>query len=120
MAAKNASSLPLKKIFGSFQQRSSNSDTTSSKQSTGVVTRNMARAAAATVTKRAVAITSLRSTDNADSNMYDEVGKVPFVDPLNGKSIQEFKAKPQSPFFEVEDYYSSDSSASSPRKAALP
>ena len=87
MATRNTASLPLKKKSGSFHKRSSNSDTTSSKQSTGVVTRNMAKAAAATVTKRAVAIASMHSTDNADSNMHDKVGKVPSVDPLKGKSI---------------------------------
>jgi len=64
----------------------------------------MAKAAAATVTKTAVAIASLDSTDNTDSNMHDGVGKVPFVDPLKGKSIQEMKTKHRSPFFEAEDY----------------
>jgi len=103
----------------SFQQRSSNSDTTFSKQSIEVGIRNMARVAAAVIIKRAVVIASLHSTDNVDSNGHDEVGKIPFVDPLKGKSIQEWKMKHQSPFFEVEDYYSSDFSASSPRKAAL-
>ena len=87
MAIRNAASLPLKKKSGSFQRRSSNSDTTSCKQSTGVVTRNMAKAAAATVTKRAVAVACLHSTDNADSNTHDEIGEVPSVDPLKGKSI---------------------------------
>jgi len=74
----------------------------------------MATAAIVTVTKRAVGITTLHSTDNGDSNVHDGA-----VDPLKGKSIKEFKTKHQSLFFEVEDYYSSDSSASSPRKAAL-
>jgi len=120
MATRNVASLPLKKKSGSFQQRSSNSDTTSSKQSTGVVTRNMAKAAATTATKRAVAIASLHLIDNAVSNMHDGIGEVPLVDPLKGKSIQEMKMKHQSPFFEVEGYYSSDSSASSPRRATIP
>ena len=104
MATRSVASLPLKKKFRSFQQRHSNSNTTSSKQSSGVVIKNMARAAVAIVTKRAVAIVSLHSTDNADSNVHDGVGKVPFVDPLKGKSIQEMKTKHRSPFFEAEDY----------------
>ena len=116
MATRNAASIPLKKKSGSFQQISSNSDTTSSKQSTGVVTRNMARVVTVTVTKRAVAIASSHSTENAD---HDGVGKISSVDPFKGKSIQELKTKHQFLFFEVEDYYSSDSSASSPGKAAL-
>jgi len=76
----------------------------------------MARATATAVTKRAVAITSLHSTDNANSNVHDRVSKIPFVDPLKRKSIQELKTKHQSLFFEVEDYYNSDSSASSQEK----
>jgi len=87
MATRNAASLALKKKSVSFQQRSSNHDTTSSKQSTRVVIRNMARAAAAIVTKKAVAIASLHSTNNAHSNVHDGVDKVPSVDPLKEKSI---------------------------------
>ena len=80
-----------------------------------MVTRNITRAATATVTKRAVVIASLHSTDNADSNVHDGA-----IDPFKGKSIHELKTKHQSPFFEVEYYYSSDSSMSSLRKASLP
>ena len=81
-----------------------------------MVTRNIAKVAATAVTKRAVAIASLHSTENANSNVYDGVGKVPSIDPLKGKSIQELKL---SPFFEVEDYNNSKSSPSSTRKATL-
>jgi len=119
MATRSGASLPLKKKFESFQQRSSNSDTTSSKQSTGVVIRNMARAATGTVTKRMIAIVSSHFTNNANSNVHDGVGKILSIDPLKGKSIQEVKTKHQSPFFEVEDHYNNNSSTSSPRKAAL-
>jgi len=116
MATRSAASLPLKKKFGSFQQRSSNSNTTSSKQSIGVAIRNMARAAAVIAIKRAVAIASLHLTDNADSNVYDRPVKFCLLTLSGGK----LKTKHQSPFFKVEDFYSSDSSASSPRKAGLP
>jgi len=51
--------------------------------------------------------------------MHDRVGKALFVDPLKGKSTSKLKMKQQSPFFEVEDYYSSDSSALSLKKMVL-
>jgi len=80
----------------------------------------MARAAAATGTKRTVAVASLHSSDETDSNMNDRVGKSLLVDPLKGKSTSMLKIKQQSPFFWVEDYYSSDSSASLPKKVVFP
>ena len=111
MATRSVASSQLKEKSGSLQQRSTNSDTISSNQSTGVVTRSMARAVATIGTKRAVAIASLPSTGNTDSNMNDGVSKSLFVDPLKGKATSTLKMKQQSPFFRVEDYYSSDSSA---------
>ena len=82
---------------------------------------SMARAAAATSTKRIVAVVSLHSTDNTDSNMNDEVSKSLFVNPLKGKVTSILKMKQQSPFFGGgEDYYSSDSHASPPKKVVFP
>jgi len=118
MATRSIASSQLKKKSGSLQQRSTNSDIVSSNQSTGVVTRSMARAVATTGTKRAVAVASLPSTNNTDSNMNDGVGKSLSVNPLNGKATSTLKM--QSPFFGVEDYYSSDSSASPPKEVVLP
>jgi len=51
--------------------------------------------------------------------VHDGIGKISSVHPLKRKSTQELKTKCQSLFFEVEDYYSSDFSSSSLRKAAL-
>ena len=93
MAIGSVASSQLKKKSGSLQRRSTNSDTISSNQSTGVVTRSMARAAAATGTKRTVAVVSLHSTDNTDSNMNDGVGKSLLVDPLKGKNGSTLKMK---------------------------
>jgi len=84
-----------------------------------VVTRSTARATAATGTKRTVVVASLHSTDNTDSNMNDGVGKSLPVDPLKGKATSTLKMKQLSPFFGVEDYYSSDSSASLPKKVVF-
>jgi len=58
-----------------------------------MVTRTMARAATATVTKRTVAIASLHSIDDTYSNAYDRVGKSLSVAPLKGKSTQKLKMK---------------------------
>ena len=80
----------------------------------------MARAAAATVTKRTVVVAYLHSTHDTDSNMHDEVGRTLFVVPLKGKSNPKLKMKQQSPFLEVEEYYSSNSSASSSKKVVFP
>jgi len=80
----------------------------------------MGRAVAATGTKRTVAVTSLHSTNDTDSNMNDGVGKSLLVDPLKGKSTLTLKIKQQSPFLGVEDYYSSDSSTSLPNKVVFP
>ena len=107
------------KKIGSLQVRSTNSDTISSNQSTGVTARSIARAAVATVTKRTAVVASLHSTNDIDSNIHDGVGKILSVDPLKGKSALKLKMKQQSPFFEVEDYYSNDSSASSPKKVVF-
>ena len=120
MATRSIASSQLKKKSGSLQQRSTNSDIVSSNQSTGVVKRSMARAITTTGTKRAVVVASLPPADNTNSNMNDGVGKSPSVDPLKGKATSTLKMKQQSPFFEVEDYYSSDSSASPPKKVVLP
>ena len=79
----------------------------------------MARVVATIDTKRAVAIASLPSTHNTDSNINDGVGKSLSVDPLKGKATSTLKMKQQSSFFGVEDYYSSDSSASPPKKVVL-
>jgi len=93
MATRSVASSELKKKSGSLQQRSTNSDTVSSNQSTGVVTRSMARAIATTGIKRAVAVASLPSTHNTDSNMNDGVGKSLSVDPLKGKATSTLKMK---------------------------
>ena len=45
----------------------------------------MARDVVVTITKRTVAVASLHSTSNTDSNVHDGVGKSLFVDPLKGK-----------------------------------
>jgi len=118
MATRSVASLQLKKKSGSLQQRSTNSDIVSSNQSTGVVTRSMARVVATTGTKRAVVVASLPSTDNTDSNMNDGVGKSLSVNPVKGKATSTLKM--QSPSFGVEDYYNSDSSASPPKEVVLP
>ena len=107
------------KKFESFHHRSTNSHTVSSKQSTGLVTRSMTEVATTTITKRIVVTASLQSCNNTDSNMHDRVSKIPFVEFLNGKFVLKLKVKPQSPFFEVEDYYSSDSIAPSLRKTVF-
>jgi len=88
MATVSVASSPMKKKSGSLQRRSTNSDTVSSNQSTAVVTRSMARAAAATGIKRTVVIASLHSTDNTDSNMNDRVSKSLLVDPLKENPLQ--------------------------------
>ena len=119
MATGVVASSPLKKKSGSLQQRSTNSNTISGNQSTRVVTRSMAKAAAATATKRTVAVASLHS-DNTGSNINDGVGKSLLVDPLKEKSTSTLKMKQQSPFLEVEDYYSNDSPASPPNKVVFP
>ena len=120
MATGSVASSQLKKKSGSLQRRSTNSDTVSSNQSTGVVTRSMARATAATGIKRTVAVVTLHSTGNTDSNMNVGVGKSLPVNPLKGKATSTLKMKQQSPFFRVEDYCSSDSFASSPKKVVFP
>jgi len=48
--------------------------------------------------------------------MHDGVSRTLSVDPVKGKSTPKLKMKHQYPFFEVEDYYNSDSSASPPKK----
>jgi len=80
----------------------------------------MTRAAAATGIKRIVAVASLHSTEDTDSNMNDGAGKSLLVDPLKGKSTSKLKMKQQSPFLGVEDYYSNDSSASPSNKLVFP
>jgi len=82
----------------------------------------MARAVAATSTNRTVAIAaaSFHSTDDTNSNMNDGVSKSQLGHPLKEKSTSTLKIKQQSPFLKVEDYYSSDSSASSPNKVVFP
>jgi len=75
---------------------------------------------AATGTKVTVAVASSHSIDDTNSNMNDGVSKSLPVDPLKGKSTSTLKMKQQSSFFEVEDYYSSDSSALPPKKVVLP
>ena len=120
MAIRSVASSPLKKKTGSLQRRSTKSDTVSSNQSTSVVTRSMTRAAAATGIKRIVAVASLHSTEDTDSNMNDGAGKSLLVDPLKGKSTSKLKIKQQSPFLGVEDYYSNDSSASPSNKLVFP
>jgi len=75
----------------------------------------MVRVTTATTMKRTVAISSLQSHDNTNSNIHDGVSQISYVDPLKGKYVPTFKMKPQSPFFEVEDYYSKDCSALSLR-----
>jgi len=52
--------------------------------------------------------------------VHDGVSKISSVDPLKGKSVQELKTKHQSSFFEIRRFYNSNSSAPSPREAALP
>ena len=118
MATRSVASSQLKKKSGSLQQRSTNSDIVSSNQSTGVVTRSMARAITTTGTKRAVVVASLPPADNTDSSMNDRVGKSLSVNPVKGKATSTVKM--QSPSFGVEDYYSSDSSASPPKEVVLP
>jgi len=108
MATRNVASSLLKKKSRSLQRRSSNSGTVSSTQSTGVVTRSMTKATAATNAKRTVAVAPLHSIDDTDSNMNDGVSKSLLADPLKGKSTSTLKIKQQSPFFGMEDYYSSD------------
>ena len=82
------------------------------------MTRSTARATAATVTKRTVGVVSLHSTDDTHSNVYDGVGKTLFIDPLKGKSTSK-KDEAAIFIFSMEDYYSSDSSASSPKKVVF-
>ena len=120
MATRSVASSQLKKKSGPLQRRSTNSDTVSSSQSTGVVIRSMERTAAATNTKGTVACASLHSTDDTGSNMNNGVSKSLDVDPFKGKSTSTLKMKQQSSFFGVEDYYSIDSSASPPKKVILP
>jgi len=120
MVTKSVASLSLKKKSGSWQRRSTNSDTISSNQSTVVVTRSMAKAAAATSTKRTVAVASLHSANDTDSNMNHGVGKSLFVDSLKGNTTLTLKMKQQSTFFWVEDYYNSDSSTSPPKRVVFP
>jgi len=52
--------------------------------------------------------------------MNDGVGKSLHVDPLKGKATSTSKMKQQSPFFGMEDYYSSDSSVSPPKRVVFP
>ena len=68
----------------------------------------MARATAVTVTKRTVAVASLYSTDDTDSNMHDRFSRTLSVDRLKGKFTPKLKMKHQSPVFKVEDYYNND------------
>ena len=75
------------------------SNTISSNQSTGVVTRSMVTATATTVTKRIVAVSSLYFTSGTNSNMYDIISRTLFVNPLNGISTPKLKMKHHSPFF---------------------
>ena len=93
MATRSVTSSPLKKKSGSLQRRSTNSVIVSNSQSTGVVTRSMERATAATDTKRIVTVAPLHSTDDTDSNMNDEVSKSLLVGPLKGKSTSTLKMK---------------------------
>ena len=93
MATGSVASSSLKKKSGSLQRRSTNSDTISSNQSTGVVTRSMAKATAATGTKRTVASAFLHSTDDTDSNMNHGVGKSLSVDPLKENAASTLKMK---------------------------
>ena len=86
-----------------------------------MVTRSMVKATATTLIKTTTVVVSSQSCDDTDSNMLDEVRKIQSVNPLKGKSISELKRMPQSSFFEVEDYCSSDSSApSSTRTIIMP
>jgi len=62
----------------------------------------------------------LHSTDDTDSNINDGLGKSLPDDSLKGKFTSTLKMKQQSPFFGVEDYYNSDSSASPPKKVVFP
>jgi len=120
MATRSVASSPLKKKSRTWQQRSTNSDTISSNQSTGVITRSMAKAIVAAGTKRTVAVISLHSTDGIDSNMNQGAGKSLSVDSLKGNATSTLKMKQQSPFFTIEDYYSSYSSASPPNRVVFP
>ena len=81
MATGSVASSSVKKKSESLQRRSANSYTISSNQSTGVVTKSIAKAAAATATKRTVAVASLHSINDTGSNMNDGVGKSLPVDP---------------------------------------
>ena len=87
MATRSVASSQLKKKSGPLQRKSTNFDTVSSNQSTGVVTRSMARATAATSTERIVAVASLHSTDDTGSNMNNGVSKSLDVDPFKGNPL---------------------------------
>ena len=93
MATGSVASSVQKKKSGSLQRRATNSNTISSNQSTGVMTRSMARVIATTGRKRTVVVASLHSTNDIDSNMNDGVGKALPVDPLKGKSTSTLKMK---------------------------
>ena len=80
----------------------------------------MAKAATATGTKGTVVVVSLHSTDDTDSNMNHEVGKSLSVDPLKGNTTLTLTMQQQSPFFGVENYYNSHSSALPPKKVVFP
>jgi len=53
----------------------------------------MAKAVAATATKRTVVVASLHSIDDTDSNMNDGVGKSLPINPLKRKATSTLKMK---------------------------
>jgi len=80
----------------------------------------MVKAAAATSTKRTVAVVSLHYTNDTNSNMSHGVGKSLPIDSLKGNATSTLKMKQQSTFFGVEDYHRSDSFASLPKRVVFP
>jgi len=107
MATKNVAAQPSKKKnMGSSSLGSYEASVTSSKRAHAMKTRSMAKAASSTATKQTVSPTSKfqdLTTQHKAWFWMDEIQKLSL----------------QSPVYEVEDYYSSDSSSPSPKGARM-
>jgi len=119
VAIGNVDSSLLKKKSGSLEQRSTNSDTLSSNQSTGVMTKSMARAVAVIAQKEQLRLRPYILLTTLTPTCMTEAVELYLLTHSRKNPLQKLKTKHQSPFFEVEDYYSSESSMSSPKKVVF-